>query len=117
MEWNTPEGFLKIGGVVLVVLGLLGFVALSAPNGFFWLDSYENWTHLILGVVALVLAFGIKHDGLNKWVTVLVGLFALLVAVWGFFDANFLGANLETPADGVLHLVVGVWALWAAFSG
>ena len=121
MEWDTPEGFLKVGGIVLVLVGLLGFfltgptAADSVLGSAWWFDSYENWAHLVLGVVALVLAFGVKHDGLNKWVTALVGLFALVVAVWGFFDSNFLGAGLENPLDNILHIVVGVWALYAAF--
>jgi len=33
-----------------------------------------------------------------------------------FTGANTFGvANLESPADDILHLVVGVWALAAAF--
>lgn len=123
MEWDTPEGFLKIGGVVLVVVGLLGFFLIgptaadSVLGSAWWFDGYENWAHLVLGVVALVLAFGVKNDDLSKWVTALVGLFALVAAVWGFFDSNFLGANMEQPLDNILHLVVGVWALYAAFGG
>jgi len=115
MDILSPNGFLKVGGVVLVLLGLLGLFALNSPNGVFWLDSSENVAHLVLGVVALIAAFSFPA-GVNKWLTVIVGLFALLAAVWGFFvSPGFLGANLEQPADNILHLVVAVWALWAGF--
>ena len=30
-----------------------------------------------------------------------------------FVSTTFLGANLGNPADTVLHLAVGIWALWA----
>ena len=115
MDILSPKGFLQVGGVVLVLLGLLGLFALNSPNGVFWLDTPENVAHIVLGVVALIAAFCFP-EGVNKWLTVLVGLFALLTSVWGFFvSPGFLTANLENPADNILHLVVAVWALWAGF--
>jgi hypothetical protein len=58
---------------------------------------------------------------LQKWLVAVVGVTALFFAVYGFMVAgntppNTFGiSNLESPADDVLHLVVGVWALAAAF--
>lgn len=119
MNFGGPNTFLKVGGIVLVLLGLVGFFALNTPNTTFWLDSGENWAHIVLGVVALIAAFSFGED-MQKQLTVLVGVLGLVVGVWGFFlgsgSYNFFGlANLENPADNVLHLVVGVWALMAAF--
>ena len=115
MNLLNPTGFLKVGGVVLVVLGLLGLVTLNTPNGVFWLDNAENVAHLVLGIVALIAAWTLPEQ-VNKWLVVVVGLFALLAADWGFFVSNnFLTANLENPADNILHLVVAIWALWAGF--
>ncbi len=59
----NPRPFLIIGGILLLGLGILGFVL---PAG--------SMSQYNLGV-----------------------------------------ANLENPLDNVLHLVVGIWALWAAF--
>lgn len=91
----------------------------------FWLDAGENWTHLLLGVVALAAVY---LPGLNtslaayyKQIVVLVGIIALFFGLYGFLVAgspvpNTFGvANLENPLDNLLHLVVGVWALWAAY--
>lgn len=117
----TPNGFLKVGGVVLVVLGVLGYLL---PEGrllgdAFYLDNAENIAHLVLGVVALIAAYTIPASAQRGLVWV-VGLTALLFAVWGFMVAgepapNWYGVtNLENPLDNVLHLAVAVWAIWAA---
>jgi hypothetical protein len=123
----TPKGFLTYGGAVLLLLGLVGFFTFNdSSQTAFWLDSGENWAHLGLGVIALAIVF---VPGLNtmfapyyRWIVILLGVVALFFAVYGVVVAgdtsgkNTFGlANLETPVDDVIHLVVGVWALYAAW--
>ena len=62
----NPKQFLTIGGVVLVLLGILGFVNVIGPTSevsifgsAWWFDNAENWAHLILGIVALLAAFAL----------------------------------------------------------
>lgn len=105
-----------MGGIVLVVVGLGGMVGILGPapetsifGSRWWFDDTENWAHLILGVTALIVVFAVPS--LAAPVTLLVGVIALLVGVSGFVRPDFLGANLENPADNILHLAVGVWAL------
>jgi hypothetical protein len=128
----TPKGFLMSGGVVLLLLGLIGFVFLngsatqSALGSFFWLDNSENIAHLALGIVALAAVY---VPGLNtalapyyRWIVILVALIALFFGVYGFLVAgnaspNTFGlSNLEL-GDNLLHLVVFAWAGLAAFWG
>jgi hypothetical protein len=134
MNWRellfTPRGFLMVGGVVLLVVGLLGFVVLnSASLSFFWLDKSENVAHIGLGIVALAAVY---VPGLNKtlepyyrWIVILVGLIALFFGVYGFLvtqcspctgtETNTFGlTNLEL-GDNLLHLVIAAWAFLAAF--
>lgn len=117
----NPKQFLQIGGVILVLLAIIGFLKPDLAGDFLNFDAAENWAHLVLGVVALVLA-PLAIGDLKKWVVVLVGLVALFFGIMGFVvsgnpSPNFYGvANLENPVDNVLHLVVGVWALLAAFN-
>ena len=117
----TPNGFLKVGGIVLLVLGILGFIL---PGGrvlgdAFYLDFAENVAHTVLGIVALIAAYAISQ-GAQKGLVLIVGIVALVFAVWGFLVAgnaapNWYGiANLENPLDNLLHLAVGIWAVWAA---
>ncbi len=124
----TPRQFLLLGGVVLVALGVLGMFLLgptpeqSALGDSFWLDDVENWAHLVLGVVALGAYFMLKDPDLTRWLVILVGVVAAVVAVLGFVSSGADGPNLgvtnmENPSDNVLHLVVAVWALYAGFMG
>jgi len=123
----TPKGFLTYGGAILLILGILGFVALSSPTAYpsFYLDNGENVAHTFLGIVALAIVF---VPGLNtmfapyyRWIVILLGIVALFFAVYGVLVSgnpatNTFGiSNLENPFDNVLHLVVGLWALYAAW--
>lgn len=119
----SPTGFLKIGGVILVALGLIGITGVTNDITFFNLDTGENVAHIFLGVVALVGAFGIRDARAHRILVAIVAVTGLFFGVYGFFlpagdfmHGNFLGlANLENPADNLLHLVVGTWAAGAAW--
>jgi len=115
----NPKQFLQIGGAVLVLVGILGFTGVIGPTAsdsifgdFWWFDNAENWAHLVLGIVALGASFALGARS-QKPLVLVVGVVAVLVALYGFVNPMLLGANLENPADTVLHLVVGAWALWA----
>lgn len=124
MNLLTPKGFLQVGGIVLIVVGILGFFLIGPSEsqsifGSAWyFDPVENWAHLILGIIAVGAAYMLTDANSQKWLTILVGIVALLVGLIGFIlpsaPPNFLGANLENPLDNILHLVVGAWAIWAA---
>src|SRR5437773_938080 len=101
----NPKQFLLIGGAVLLLVGILGFVGPIGPtaeksifHSFWWFDFGENWAHTILGVVALIAAFVLPAN-LQRPLVMLVGVLALFFAVYNVFSTNFLGANLESPAD------------------
>lgn len=107
---------------MLVLVGLLGFFGVIGPTAeqsifgkAWWFDNGENWAHLVLGVVGLVAAYTFPAPAQRPLVMVLgvvgvlIGLYSLLIST------SFLGANLENPADSLLHLVVGAWALYASW--
>jgi hypothetical protein len=121
----TPRMFLIVGGVVLLLLGVVGFLGIftKAAVPAFWLDSGENVAHVGLGLIALAAVY---VPGLNtalapyyRWIVLLVGVIALFFGVYGFVVANnaepntFCLANLEF-ADNILHLVVAAWAFASA---
>jgi len=120
----NSKQFLTVGGAILLLLAIVGYLGVFSTEGsFFWLDSGENIAHLVLGIVALAAVY---VPGLNsalepyyKPIVILVGAISLFFGVYGFLVAgnpvpNTFGvANLESPPDNILHVVVGVWGLWA----
>ncbi len=122
----NPKQFLTVGGVVLLLLGIVGYLGVFDTVGSaFWLDNGENVAHTFLGIVALAAVY---VPGLNKAlepqyrpIVIVVGVVTLFFGIYGFLVAgnevpNTFGvANLESPLDNLLHLVVGVWALYASF--
>lgn len=118
MNLFTPKGFLQVGGAILLIVGLGGYVVLgptasqSIFGDFWWFDNAENLAHTVLGIVGLAAAFVFPASA-QKMLVMVLGVVALLVGVYNFVSPQLLGANLETPADLVLHLVVGAWALYA----
>lgn len=124
-KYLTPKGFLQYGGIILLALGILGYIllVLFPPQGKFigdvlYLDQTENIAHTLLGIVAIAAAYVLSPD-LQKWLVAAVGAFGILVAIWGLLvigaPAPNLGiTNLEF-LDDVIHLVVGAWGLYAAF--
>jgi len=116
----TPKGFLQVGGVVLILVGILGFIGVIGPGpedsifgSAWWFDNAENWAHLLLGIVGLAASFWLKEP-MQRQLVLVLGVVGVLVAVYNLFSEGLGAANLERPADLLLHLVVGLWALWAA---
>ncbi len=118
----NPKQFLQIGGIVLVAVGILGFVGILGPDAEssvfgpnWWFDSAENWAHLFLGIVALIVAY-VFPATTHKTITIIVGVVGILVGLYSITgETQLLGANLESPLDTILHLAIGAWALWASY--
>lgn len=118
----NPKQFLTLGGITLVLVGVLGYfgpIGPEAVNSIFgdmwYFDKWENIVHTILGVVALLAAFTFPAS-IQKPLVIVVGLVALYFAYYsGVVSSDYYGyAMLQNPADTILHIVVGVWALWSA---
>ena len=82
----NPKQFLVLGGIVLVLVGVLGFLGVIGPTsdslfGAAWyFDNAENWAHLVIGIVALLAAWVFPASA-QKPLVVIVGLFALFVGL------------------------------------
>lgn len=122
MNIFTPKKFLQIGGAVLLAVGVLGFIGIIGPTAersifgsFWWFDNAENVAHTVLGVAGLLAVVALSAS-MQRSLVIVLGIVAVLVGVYNFGGSQLLGANLENPSDLILHLVVGAWALFAAFS-
>lgn len=112
----TSKQFLLYGGVVLLLLGVIGFIL---PNGellgkTLYFDSGENYAHTLLGVVAIAAAYVLGASAQRSLVAI-VGIVALFFGVWGFVVGsraapNFYGVTNLEFLDNIFHLAVAVWA-------
>jgi hypothetical protein len=119
-----PRLFLSAGGSVLLLLGVVGYanVFTEAGSPSFWLDGTENLVHTVAGLVALgalvVPGRGAGTAPHQRWIVGLIAAVALFFGAYGFLlppgsgaHPNLFGvANLESPADNLLHLVIGITA-------
>ena len=119
----NPKQFLLFAGVILVIVGILGFFGIIGPTAdkslfgaTWWFDNIENWAHLVVGIVGILGSF-ILPSGVQKPLVILLGVVVVIVGIYSIFNPNLLGANLENPADTALHIVVGLWALVAGAKG
>lgn len=120
----NPKQFLLVGGSVLLLIGVLGFVGVIGPTpdksifgAMWWFDNPENIAHTVLGVAGLAAVF-IFPPLWQKWLVVALGALALVVGLYSLaVNTMLLGANLENPADTILHLAVGAWAFAAVYMG
>ena len=106
---DIQKTYAMVIGVVLVLLGLVGFV--QAPVlGIFGVNLYQNLLHLVGG--ALILWFSFK--GASKSTNMVLGVVALVVGFLGLVPgakdllATVFNINM---AITYLHLAVGVVSL------
>jgi hypothetical protein len=115
-----------VGGAVLLLLGIVGFLNIFTSSAFY-LTGGENIAHVALGLVALAAVYvpGLKDtlEPYYRWLVILVGVIALFFGVYGFIAGpgnpptvlNTFGlANLEI-VDNLIHLVVAAWAFLAVY--
>lgn len=117
----NPKQFLQIVGVLLILLAVLGFLKPDLAGDFLSFSMVENLSHLSLGILAILLS-PLPNKHLQKWCVVALGIGAIAIAALGFMVSghpapNVYGTvNLDHPVDNVLHAVLGLWALYAAFN-
>lgn len=110
----------KIFGVVLIMIGILGFVPAFTPNnhlfGVFHVDTLHNFIHLGSGITALLAGF-ISVRAARLYFQIF-GVIYALVALLGlvYMDNDILGILANNMADVLLHIVIAGSALALGFS-
>jgi hypothetical protein len=117
--WLTGSGrtpaqlFCLIGGAVLLIRGVVGFVALDTSFD----TPGEGWHHLIhlaSGIVLIALARG---AGLARSAAIGFGVFYTGLAVIGIADGEeVLGLIEADTADKTFHTVLGLASLGAGLA-
>lgn len=128
----SPEKFLLLAGGFSVIIGILGVFSLGPTHEhsmfgtFLWMDHKENFFHTSLGLIglAIVLIPSLKTtmQPYYKHIVFVAASIALFFSFYGFLESyNIISPpidfNLQHPADNVLHLLLGLWALSAVIVG
>src|SRR4051794_13253592 len=117
------QWYCLVAGVVLVVAGLLGFIADSSfdtgsaiqGDKFlgFEVNGWHNLVHLASGIVLLAAA---NTRPTAKTVALAFGVVYGLVTIWGLIDGDeVLNVIPVNPADNVLHLFLAAAAILSAY--
>lgn len=101
-----------IFGIVLLVLGVLGFFN-DPILGLFEVDTYHNSIYVILGIILLATATKNTAMGLK-----IVGALALIVSILGFIPptTSVLGLVETNMASSILQLLVAIVLLGVSIS-
>ena len=103
----------RILGVVLLVVGLLGFVMSSPLLGIFEVDTIHNLIHVASGIVALAVA---GNKGYATMYLIVFGIVYGLVAVLGYMNgSSILGIFGVNGADNALHTAIAAVCLIVGF--
>lgn len=105
---SMQKTWAKILGVVLLLVGILGFVMESPLLGMFHVNTLHSVVHLATGAIFAWAGFskGAPARKVNQW----MGIVYLLVAVLGFLgllEILNVGAGMG-DYDNWLHIVLGV---------
>jgi hypothetical protein len=103
-------------GIILIAVGVLGFVPAVTPNGLllgiFEVDKMHNFVHLSTGIIALIAASKTSYAKLFFQV---FGVVYAAITVAGFVRSGDLWMMHVNMADNYLHLVIAVIALYFGF--
>lgn len=101
-----------LAGVVLVVVGLLGFVQnplVGGPNALAPTDALHNIVHLATGLAALYIAFGL--GGASR-INGVIGFGVLYMVIFlAVLVSPTLFGLFSVPANAVLHVIHAALAL------
>lgn len=110
----TAKNVAIVLGVILVLVGLLGFVN-NPVLGIFAVNPLHNIVHIVTGAVLLIGAYSSLGSSLALKI---IGIVYAIVAIIGFFmvmDGMMLGMAMN-EADKWLHVVLAVVILIAGFT-
>ncbi len=110
----------QIFGVILTLVGLMGFIPALTPDGqllgIFAVNPAHNLVHLLTGVLGLVAGFMMGGQYARLY-TLIFGLVYTVVAIVGFVQGTTILGVLPTGlADNILHALLAISFLGAYFA-
>jgi hypothetical protein len=103
-----PSKYLFVFGIILAVIGVLGFIGgfgIVGPEGFFMTDTFHDTIHLLSGIVFILVAkLAPKQSSMTM---IIFGVVYLLVALFGFNQTHVMGM-LVNNHDSWFHIAISV---------
>jgi len=100
-------------GIVLLVVGIIGFV--NAPVlGIFQVDTVHNIIHILSGIIAIIAVS--SSESAARMYLIVFGIVYALVTIVGFVNGgNILGIFMVNQADNYLHAAIAIVSLGVGF--
>ena len=105
------QGFLRVFGVVFLLLGVGGFfLPTSGPvHELLHLTATHNIVHLLSGILFLAVSGSFQW---SKVVSIVFGVVYGAVAIYGLFTSDIFGLIDVTPTIEIVHFAVAVLAIF-----
>ncbi len=119
MTRDMARGYAAVVGIVLIVVGLIGFVdnPLVGRNGLFATDTIHNIVHIVTGLIALGVSFARTEEALSNGLIGFGILYAVVFVLLVVSPTMF--GILQVPvnaADHVLHAALAIASLAVGYS-
>lgn len=108
-----------IFGLIMLVIGVLGFVPEANPNGLllgiFHVNFEHNVVHLATGIVSILC--GLVSGHASRLFFQIFGLIYAVVAILGFYygDRPIFGILANNIPDALLHTAIAAFSLYLGF--
>ncbi|MDO8459963.1 MAG: DUF4383 domain-containing protein [Nanoarchaeota archaeon] len=104
---GAQKTWATIIGIILLLVGILGFFMTTPLLGLFQVNVSHNIVHLVTGAIFLWAGLS-KSDAAkptNQW----LGVIYIVVAILGFLGLlTFLAVGSGNDMDNWLHLIIGI---------
>lgn len=101
------RGFTKITGVILFLIGLIGFFNPALGN-VIQLDLFQNLIYVVFGAIGLKLGFGNTTSSARARYARACGVLGLSLLLFGLSFPNFFDIFHLEPAEHVFHGLLGL---------
>lgn len=112
----SHKTYAALFGIVLLVVGILGFIPMFTPNGYlfdiFRVDQMHSGFHVLSGIAGLLVAMSAYYSRMYFKV---LGIIYIFLAFLGLLMGEKLVLLPLNFADNVLHLVIGAIAIYLGF--
>ncbi|HWG92183.1 MAG TPA: DUF4383 domain-containing protein [Candidatus Thermoplasmatota archaeon] len=113
---SAARWYARIAGIVLLLVGIVGFFTRDPLGINFELTTLHNWIHILTGAVALYFGFARIPEVTVANFAKVFGAIYLVIGIIGFFVNDILnGALVLTTVDDWFHVILGVAGLATGF--